>query len=187
MPRVKLFDVQQAMEQALDLFWQKGYESTSLADLTKHLNLGKGSFYDTFGSKKQLFKRCMNFYQSSSLEILDSILTEYSDPVEGIRHLLGVHSRMMLKDQVFKGCFIANSTTELAADDEMNEFLKDHNRIVRSKLIQLFQSSPYEKESGTIADLVITQMTGISVMSRVVKDPHRFIASNELFMKVLLK
>jgi TetR/AcrR family transcriptional repressor of nem operon len=48
---MKKFSEEQALGQALELFWKKGYEATSLNDLTSKLNIGKGSFYDTFGSK----------------------------------------------------------------------------------------------------------------------------------------
>ena len=55
MPRVKTFDQKEALGKAMELFWEKGYEATSLSDLTTRLNIGKGSFYNTFGSKRQLY------------------------------------------------------------------------------------------------------------------------------------
>ncbi len=54
-----MFDEEKALGKALDLFWEKGYRATSLNDLTIRLSIGKGSFYDTFGSKKQLFDSCL--------------------------------------------------------------------------------------------------------------------------------
>ena len=184
MPRVKLFDEQEALGQALELFWEKGYEATSLSDLTATLGIGKGSFYDTFESKRRLFDRCLSVYQSSSLEVLDGILVEKSDPVHIISRLLNKHTELMLNDSSARGCFIANSTAELADDAAIQLFLEKHNQIMRSKLIKLLANSQYTTDAGAFADLIITHLTGISVMSKFMRDSARFKLANQSFMKV---
>ncbi|KAA3622561.1 MAG: TetR/AcrR family transcriptional regulator [Bacteroidetes bacterium] len=184
MPRVKLFDEQRALGQALQLFWENGFEATSLSDLTNELGIGKGSFYDTFGSKRMLFDKCLSMYQSISMETLDSILSEKEDPVDAIGNLLDKHTQMMLMDSGAKGCFIANSTSELADDGQVREFLIKHNQLMRDKIKALFIDSPYAENADVIADLVLTHITGISVMSKFVRNPDRFQSSNEIFMKI---
>lgn len=184
MPRVKLFDEQRALGQALELFWENGFEATSLSDLTGKLGIGKGSFYDTFGSKRKLFDRCLSMYQSTSLEILETSLSERSDPVDAIRGLLEMHTEVMLNDPGAKGCFIANSTSELADDDAVQAFLVEHNKIMKEKLSALFQGSYYADNSEVIADLILTHITGISVMSKIVRDPERFYSANEMFLRI---
>ena len=52
--RPKIFDQEKALEKASKLFWEKGYEATSLEDLITVMGIQKGSFYNTFGNKKQL-------------------------------------------------------------------------------------------------------------------------------------
>ena len=184
MPRTKLFDEKNALKQALDLFWEKGYEATSLSDLTNELGIGKGSFYDTFGSKRNLFNRCLYVYQSSSFEVLDRIFTENSDVVEGIRIMLENHTDMMLTDTSHKGCFIANSTAELADDVMIKAFLEEHNQLMRFRLVNFFANSSYSDDSEALADLVLTHLTGISLMSKFIEDSSRFYQANKLFMKV---
>ena len=185
MSRVKSFDQGEAMEQALGLFWERGYQATSLSDLTHRLSIGKGSFYDTFGSKRKLFDQCLAAYQSGSFEILDSILAEKTDPVESVKHLLAKHTEMMLAGPVSRGCFIANSTAELADDVQVQAFLEEHNQTMRAKLTKIFDGSPLESQAEAISDMVLIHMTGISVMSKVVRDSQRFNSTNELFVRML--
>src|SRR5882724_1656867 len=63
MPRSKSFDEDAVLDQAVELFQQRGYEGTSLADLEAHLGLGRQSLYNTFGDKKTLFRKALERYQ----------------------------------------------------------------------------------------------------------------------------
>lgn len=187
MPRVKAFNEDEALGKALELFWEKGYEATSLSHLTNHLGIGKGSFYDTFGSKRELFTRAIARYRAFGLSTLDTILAEKEDVMEGIRYFLKTHTSMMMADESAKGCFIANSTTELSDDEEMQAFLEEHNRLMKARLEAYLRKGPFKKESDTVADMILQQATGISVLSKIIKDEARFNASNELLLELLAK
>lgn len=169
----------------MNLFWEKGYEATSLSDLTQTLEIGKGSFYDTFGSKRKLFDQCLLNYRTNSLLVLDSILGEKDDPIEALEYLLEKHTEMMLDDIGARGCFIANSTTELSNDNGVQAFLQEHNQIMRAKLGGVLARTKHAQNADAITDLILNHLTGISVMSKLVKDSKRFKASNEVFMKFL--
>ncbi|MFT4021197.1 MAG: TetR/AcrR family transcriptional regulator [Acinetobacter sp.] len=60
--RPKCFDEQQALEKAMLLFWEYGYEATSINDLTQALDITAPSLYSTFGDKASLFYRCIDYY-----------------------------------------------------------------------------------------------------------------------------
>ena len=62
MPRPKAFDRDDALHKAMDLFWSKGFEATSLQDLVDHMGIGRSSLYDTFGSKLALWSESMDLY-----------------------------------------------------------------------------------------------------------------------------
>ena len=62
MARPKAFDVDQALERAMELFWRQGYLATSLPDLVEHMGIGRQSLYDTFGDKRQLFLQALDRY-----------------------------------------------------------------------------------------------------------------------------
>nr|MDP9479507.1 TetR/AcrR family transcriptional regulator [Actinomycetota bacterium] len=55
MPRTREFEPETALQDAMELFWLKGYEATSMRDLLEGMGIGRGSFYGTFGDKRSLF------------------------------------------------------------------------------------------------------------------------------------
>jgi AcrR family transcriptional regulator len=62
--RPREFDIDRALERAMELFWRQGYEGTSLADLTRELGLTRPSLYAAFGSKEALFLKALDLYES---------------------------------------------------------------------------------------------------------------------------
>lgn len=62
--RPRAFDMQDALEKALDVFWAKGYDGASLSDLTTAMGINKPSLYSAFGNKEQLFLKAIEFYES---------------------------------------------------------------------------------------------------------------------------
>jgi AcrR family transcriptional regulator len=62
--RPREFDIEQALDRAVQLFWRSGYEGTSIADLTDALGITRASLYAAFGSKEALFRRVMDRYES---------------------------------------------------------------------------------------------------------------------------
>ncbi|MCE7002789.1 TetR/AcrR family transcriptional regulator [Kibdelosporangium philippinense] len=62
MPRTKEFDPDAVLRSALNLFWRKGYEATSIQDLVDHLGIGRASMYATFGTKHDLYLRALDLY-----------------------------------------------------------------------------------------------------------------------------
>lgn len=61
--RPREFDIEQALDRAVELFWRNGYDGTSIADLTAALGVTRASLYAAFGSKEQLFRRVMDRYE----------------------------------------------------------------------------------------------------------------------------
>ncbi len=92
MPRQKQFDPDRALGNAMELFWEKGYEATSVQDLVDRMGINRFSMYDTFGSKHQLFMSAINRYQ----EVLAStVLAELEDSEQGIGSIRACFSRLV--------------------------------------------------------------------------------------------
>ena len=62
MGRRRSFNTEQALDSALRLFWRKGYEGTSLSDLTKAMGINRPSLYSAFGNKEALFRKALDRY-----------------------------------------------------------------------------------------------------------------------------
>ncbi|ULO05106.1 TetR/AcrR family transcriptional regulator [Paenibacillus sp. 19GGS1-52] len=118
MARHKEFDQEKALESALDLFWTKGYERTSIQDLCTELGIHRGSLYDTFGDKYALFVACLDRFQHNSQEKYYSILTEEGPTKELLERFFGkVIDSSMNNDTKRRGCFMTNAAMEVAATD----------------------------------------------------------------------
>ena len=66
MGRPRAFDMDQALDQALDVFWEKGYEGASCRDLTEAMGINPPSLYAAFGNKERLFKKALDRYEASA-------------------------------------------------------------------------------------------------------------------------
>ncbi len=77
MPRHQEFNTQEALEKAMQVFWRKGYKASSMNDLLSEMGIGKGSFYASFGSKRELFLAALKRYgkkQAMVREAADSLI-----------------------------------------------------------------------------------------------------------------
>ncbi len=111
MPRVKLFDQEQVLQKAIELFWKKGYYATSINDLVQHLGLSRSSLYDTFGDKHELFERAFEHYQKINSESLRQYLDSQDNVREGLRQLFEKAIDTALQDPDHKGCLMVNTPT----------------------------------------------------------------------------
>ncbi|MEV6241863.1 TetR/AcrR family transcriptional regulator [Lentzea sp. NPDC051838] len=112
MARPRKFDEQGVLRDVRDQFWAVGYEATSLDDLTRVSGLGRGSLYGAFGDKHKLFMRTLDDYVTDSCAGMRQSLDESERAIDGLRGFL-----MSGAGSLRQGCYLANSTTELAATD----------------------------------------------------------------------
>ena len=123
MPRTREFDVEAAVGAAMELFWERGYEATSVDDLVARLGIGRGSLYAAFGSKHALYLRAVDRYRcehvGAALAALDDRAAEIRPTLRRffdalVDEALGEPGR---GDAPRRGCFMVNATTERAACD----------------------------------------------------------------------
>jgi TetR/AcrR family transcriptional repressor of nem operon len=118
MPWEEQFDVEQALTEALELFWTKGYESTSLQDLLKTMKITRGSFYNTFKGKRELFLRALEHYRDCVVGPVFGKAATESNPLDAIAAVF----RMVLKDSLSrqgrKGCLFVNTALEVGPQDK---------------------------------------------------------------------
>lgn len=74
--RPRTFDNTEALKRALQVFWQKGYEGTSLSDLTEAMKINRSSLYATFGSKEQLFHKVLDLYYEGPPKLTSAAFQE---------------------------------------------------------------------------------------------------------------
>ncbi len=113
-PRNREFDIDDALEKAMHLFWKKGYVDTSIRDLAEHIGVSHAGIYSAFGDKEGLFKASIEKY---AREILDVMFCPLEGPDAGRKQIEMLFSYVIngIREGVFRnGCFITNSAVEFA-------------------------------------------------------------------------
>ncbi|MNB65236.1 HTH-type transcriptional repressor ComR [compost metagenome] len=118
MARPREFDEAAALDKAMELFWTKGYEKTSVQDLCQHTGVHRGSLYDTFGDKNELFLAALDRFRHNVSGRLFGVLEEPGEPREKlILFFEKVIDSSMDQSLGRRGCFIANTAVESAVTD----------------------------------------------------------------------
>lgn len=70
--------IEESLDIALELFWRQGYEGTSIQDLSEALGVGPSSLYNSFGSKSQLYLKCLERYTEQNVELQRTLTNEHA-------------------------------------------------------------------------------------------------------------
>lgn len=179
MPKSVLFDKNEVLEKVTYLFWEKGYNGTSMQDLVNATGLNRSSFYNTFkGGKLELFVEALKHYQSTQNQFVESFRKTTETPKEVIVSLFESIQRDVHEGNV-KGCFLANCTTELAnLDENIFSFLADN----MTNIIKLFKSLVEEgqaigeidknKDPEVLAQYLFSSLQGLRITSMIDKNPQ---------------
>ncbi|MEV0263804.1 TetR/AcrR family transcriptional regulator [Streptomyces sp. NPDC050617] len=116
--RPRAFDMETVLEAAMRLFWEQGYEATSLAQLRAATGLSSASLYGTFGSKEGLFERVVEHYAQGPGGVTDVIADETISPREAVACLLHGSIDMQADSGHPVGCLIALSGTTRAPGED---------------------------------------------------------------------
>ena len=117
MGRPKAFDRDQALDQAVQLFWAQGYDATSMSDLRKAMGIGRQSLYDTFGDKQQLFGEVLDRYIGWNDEIL-AVAFPADAGVDALRQHLYRVVHTMTDGAPRKGCLLMRTCNQVAPHDD---------------------------------------------------------------------
>ncbi|MGX1541324.1 TetR/AcrR family transcriptional regulator [Streptomyces adustus] len=171
MARTREFDIDQATDRAMDLFWRRGYAETSLQDLLKELSIGSGSFYAAFGSKEQLYLRSLERYISLQHDDLEQALGEAPQILPAVRKVLAALIEADLADPT-RGCLVVNASTQCGELPPAADRVTDAIRQVESLLAGALERaqargeiSP-EKDPRELARFLTTFLQGIRIVGR---------------------
>jgi TetR/AcrR family transcriptional repressor of nem operon len=180
MPRLKEFEPETALGRALELFWQRGYEATSIADLVAHLGVARASIYATFGSKHDLYLKALRRYLDTRDAEPVAILSRQGPALPAIRALVEMYVDATLHDENGRGCMVVNAAVERAGCDE------DAARLVQrswdsleTALTMAFTRArtegelPADRDPRALARFLVVFLQGIRVLGRADADPAR--------------
>lgn len=192
MPRVKLFNKEEALKKATGLFWKKGFSATSIQDLVSTLGISRSSLYDTFGGKKSLFKSTLERYCSNNFEATQAFLEQQSSVKRGFYTLFEMLISESTSDIDRKGCFVVNTTTELSSKDNHIQKQLVNNKSKFENLFYEFLLSGQksgeiskDKDIKVIANLIYTFISGIKVVAKVEPDKESLLSSAKTILLLL--
>ncbi len=116
MPRKKAFDIDTAMHKAMEAFWKRGYEATSLDDLLDCMQIQRASLYNAFGDKRTLFIGTLRRYVILDKADIAKRL-RISSPRQAILGVFRDTITAVMKHGPSKGCFLINTALELSPHD----------------------------------------------------------------------
>ncbi|MEK5484181.1 TetR/AcrR family transcriptional regulator [Viridibacillus sp. FSL R5-0888] len=185
MARTREFDEDQVLDAAMQLFWEKGYEATSLSDLTSRMGIQRPSIYSTFGDKKELFEAALRRYTMSRASDIRTRLQSHSSVKEAFSIFFADVVIEEYAEDLSKGCFCINTMVELAPHDEKFEILtREHQMylavIFQETLERGIQSGELEANTDAkpLAQALIVALIGLTVMLK--SRPQRSFVDNAI-------
>lgn len=149
MPWEKQFDVDKVLDKAMQAFWARGYEATSMQDLVECTGINRGSLYATYGDKRSLFLAALRMYDETVRQKMLTELEARCAPREAIRGLFLAFSEQASPKDCNRGCFLTNTALELAAHDgEARHIVAEAQTQIEAFFARMIRRG---QESGDIA------------------------------------
>jgi len=172
----KQFDTAEALEQAMLLFWEKGYAATSMTELQARMQLGAKSLYDTFGDKRQLYFSAIQHYTDTVVKMLFGSLSEKKSPIKAIHAVMQTMAKMDAGRH--RGCLlgVAMAQAQFSEDVDLARFLERQLGVIENALFDAFEKGKtlgelsQEVDARDMARLYTALFQGINLVSRVSKD-----------------
>lgn len=136
MARPREFDQDKALDAAMHVFWEKGFEAASLSDLTAKMGIQRPSLYSAFGDKKGLFEAALRKYTSSHAAYVRGSLQKYASVKAAFRNFFEDMVSQEYEKSLSTGCFCINSMVELAPHDERFELLTREHQMYLAVIFQ---------------------------------------------------
>ena len=168
------------VEAAMELFWLKGYGSTSISDILSRSQVNSGSLYHFFPGKQDLLIAVLDCYRDGiGPMLLDPVWEGVDDPIERIFALLGKYRELIVSTECFYGCPIGSLALELhEPDPPVRERLAGNFTgwvdAVRSCLDSASARLPEELDRQALAEFVLTVMEGAVMQARTHRDVSYF-------------
>jgi AcrR family transcriptional regulator len=171
MGRPRAFDMDQALDQALRVFWEKGYDGASVADLTEAIGINPPSLYTAFGNKEALFKKALDRYEAKRDQIMEEAFAAPTAREAVTRLLEGTTERLSDKCNP-RGCLMVQGA--LSGGEECEAVKRDLSSrraggeaLIRRRLKRAKREGdlPSNVDAAALARFVATVMHGMAVQA----------------------
>ncbi|WP_067483032.1 TetR/AcrR family transcriptional regulator [Actinomadura hibisca] len=192
MARTKEFDPDAALQRALELFWERGYEATSMADLVARLGVARASVYATFGGKHELYLKALERYAQLMDPQIMATLAAPGPALPAVRELVGRYAEESAGDVDRRGCMVVNTAVELAARDPEAARLVEASwttleTALTSALLRARAQGELaaDKDPRALARFLLVLFQGMRVLGRAPADTARLRDAAEQALALL--
>lgn len=192
MARSKEFEESVVLDKAMRLFWEQGYENTSMTDLVNHMGIHRKSLYDTFGDKHTLFLKSVDLYNHKMSSALATGVKRSQTATEALRFIFS--SLIHGEEHPASGCFIVNSTVELAArDDDVNnrstEMFANAENLIKDIIVWGQQEGEFTTEysAGALAEYLHNVGVGLRVIAKTSMTKEKLLRIARQSMQFILR
>lgn len=180
MARTKEFDPDAVLQRALELFWERGYEATSMGDLVGHLGIARASIYATFGGKHDLYVQALDRYVQARDPRVVEMLSQPGPVLPAVRALVEAYAAESACDERRRGCMVVNAAVELMPHDlqaarRVEASWDTLETALTSALTRARAQGeiPAGKDPRALARFLLVMLQGIRVLGRAHPDPGR--------------
>ena len=177
MARQKEFDREEVLDRAMEVFWTRGYEGSSIQDLVKHMRVNRQSIYDTFGDKHSLFLQALDRYREIESRKVFEILNRPGSVRRNLRLLFQQVVDRALTEEGRRGCFVGNAMSELAGRCKETA-ARTCNSMVSTE--RTFQSAlqrgkeqgelPAVRDTRAVARFLYSSLQGLLLLTKATRD-----------------
>ncbi|NIH84872.1 TetR/AcrR family transcriptional regulator [Amycolatopsis granulosa] len=192
MARTREFDTDAALERAMEVFREKGYEGASTRDLTGAIGIGPGSLYAAFHSKEGLYLAALRRHCEHLAHTTQQALTSKRSARTVVRGLLQLAFTGSDPAHWGPGCLLLRAATERAgANPELDRMLRDASRAVEAAFAEILADGrrrgelPQDLDSAAAAHFLVTTLQGLRVMALLGSDRASLSATVETALRCL--
>jgi TetR/AcrR family transcriptional repressor of nem operon len=182
MARTKDFDENEVLSKAIQLFWHKGYNGTSMQDLVDGLGISRSSLYDTYTDKHTLFIKALESYRQAGNANIEAVAnrTDLSSK-QTVAKLLELATGDLLCDQQQKGCFMVNAEVEVAPHDpEVAAMVCQNDQQMEDAFFRVIKKGQdngelkNQQDARALARFIINSVKGMRVSAKSTSDTAMF-------------
>jgi len=142
MARNREFDINEALTSAMGLFWLNGYSNTSIDTLLDSMNIGKGSFYQAFDNKRDVYLKTLDLYKNQMRSFFETISSNGKGITRLKNYFVSLIDEMYSEDFIQRGCFLCNASIENSGKDkEVTNIVSSGFKEIIVKLTEIVAES----------------------------------------------
>ncbi|MDJ0362520.1 TetR/AcrR family transcriptional regulator [Rhodococcus sp. H29-C3] len=165
--RPRSFDRDTALDLAIRLFWRKGYEATSVRDLSEELGIGTPSLYNAFGDKKALFTEAVSIYDREYGGFIEAAIQDAPTSAAAVRRILLEAPARYTRHGLPHGCLVASGdagTTDSEIHDSLQHLRSEKAQSLSDRIRADISAGqlPEDTDADGLSGYVMTVISGLA-------------------------